>query len=408
MIKVTILFPRSINEPQGLSRVLKMLTDGRNLFNKHGIELNLISRDTIVGENITYYEDGRVSLYPTFVAKIRRKLMDILDILARHFDILAVYRFNKTTFGWATKALSYYRKLNDNPDVLLFHDIFTCNEYLKTRDSRNTKVMCMVHSIGIPGYFINQQSPSLVGTKFYKKIIQIEDFVMNNVDAYGFVSKSSIKNLLECRPSYNREKLYHVYNGMPDIDISKKVKSSKIEIICVAGLCYQKGQWRIIDALIDVKGKGNSLMLDNLHFTFVGTGDMGSSIKAKIEQHHLSKYVTLVGQSNNVDDFLLKSTIFILPTSNDGLPMAIIEAMRASLPIVSTRIGGIPELIDENVTGIFIEPSKEGVISFISNIYKFDWNKMGRASRNKFLNQFTIDAMVAGYSKVINIITENE
>ncbi|WP_274950000.1 glycosyltransferase family 4 protein [Bacteroides cutis] len=405
MIKVTLVYPRALNEPQGLSKVICMFNESRSIFKKHGVDLCLISRDTIVGKEISYYQ-GRISVYPSLISILRRYLMDFLDKGAKKWRFLAQYVYKKSIFGWSQKAVSFFMEKNDNSDVLLFHDIYTCAEYLHRRKERKTKVICMVHSIGIPLFGLEQQYPHLIGTKFYRKLEHLENFVMDNVDAYGFVSNSSLENFKDSRPNYNQEKLFYIHNGMPDISSNNIRTQGFLEIICVGSICFHKGQWRIIDALIELNN--NKDLPDNIHFTFIGSGEMKSDIEEKISNNHLKRYINLVGQINNVDDYLLNSSIFILPTSNDGLPMAIIEAMRASLPIVSTKVGGIPELIDDKVSGIFIEPSKEGIMTFIKGINNYNWAEMGKNSRAKYLQEFTVEAMVTNYCRIIKKTIDHE
>lgn len=95
-----------------------------------------------------------------------------------------------------------------------------------------------------------------------------------------------------------------------------------------------------------------------------------------------------------------QNNIFILPSVDEGLPISIIEAMRQSLPIVSTKVGGIPEMIEEKVTGIFIDPSTEGVKSFFINMDKYDWREMGENSRRLYENKFSIESMIDTYSNI--------
>lgn len=59
----------------------------------------------------------------------------------------------------------------------------------------------------------------------------------------------------------------------------------------------------------------------------------------------ISKYIDFIGVSNQVENYLLRSDIFMLPSRDEGFPISILEAMRAGLPIISTNIAGIPEMV---------------------------------------------------------------
>ena len=123
---------------------------------------------------------------------------------------------------------------------------------------------------------------------------------------------------------------------------------------------------------------------------------------AQMEEYNIEKYISFIGNSNKVTEYLLQSDIFILPSLDEGFPIAILEAMRASLPIVSTKVGGIPEMLENGVNGIFIDPSTKGVCDFISNINNYDWKAMGEKSYQIFLEKFTVKTMIDSYSSVMN------
>ena len=78
--------------------------------------------------------------------------------------------------------------------------------------------------------------------------------------------------------------------------------------------------------------------------------------------------------------------------------------MKESLPIVSTNVAGIPEMIKDEHTGIIIEPSVEGVHGFLYNFEKYDWKKMGKNSHDLFLEKFTTEKMMETYATVLKSV----
>jgi len=405
-MRVVVLFPRALKEPQGLSKVVNMFATNAHIFKENGVDLKVISRDTIIGQTVTYNQ-AKNSSYSPCISNIRRNLMDVLEWASQKYNFFARYTINHAFKNWSKKAVDYYESIGETADILLFHDVFTCAEYLKRNSAVNhQKTICVVHSIGIPMYGLKQQYPKLVGTKYFADLENDETLVMEKTDAYGFVSYKSEENFLSCKPDFDKKRLFFVHNGVPNSHNILKVKSnSRIkEIVCVGGINKHKGQERIIDAMIDLSAGIDTL--PDIHFTFIGSGELIDKLKEKVSSNKLNDYFDFVGQVNNVDDYLVKSDIFILPSSNDGLPMAIIEAMRAFLPIVSTKVGGIPELIDDKVTGLLIDASKDGVKSFIQNIDTYDWYEMGKAARGKYLKEFAIESMVSKYCKIFNQIYE--
>lgn len=172
-----------------------------------------------------------------------------------------------------------------------------------------------------------------------------------------------------------------------------------IEISCIGTVNERKGQRFIVETLNILNTTGS---LPEIHFTIIGDGAIKNELEILVKKYNIEKYISFIGNSNKVTEYLLQSDIFILPSLDEGFPIAILEAMRASLPIVSTKVGGIPEMLENGVNGIFIDPSTKGVCDFISNINNYDWKAMGEKSYQIFLEKFTVKTMIDSYSSVIN------
>ena len=81
--------------------------------------------------------------------------------------------------------------------------------------------------------------------------------------------------------------------------------------------------------------------------------------------------------------------------------MAIIEAMRASLPIISTSVGGIPEMIENGINGLLIAPNADSIVNVLEHIEDCDWLSMGQCARRTFEDKFTLEKMLRGYSTIL-------
>ncbi len=99
------------------------------------------------------------------------------------------------------------------------------------------------------------------------------------------------------------------------------------------------------------------------------------------------------------------SDIFILPSFAEGLPIALLEAMACELPVISTRVGGIPDLVDRE-NGILIEPGDaRGLTKALEILIKDKKLRetMGANNRKKIINNYSISIMV---DKIINIYND--
>lgn len=92
--------------------------------------------------------------------------------------------------------------------------------------------------------------------------------------------------------------------------------------------------------------------LPNIRLLIVGEGDERSAIESEITRHGLQQHVTLTGNRTDVSDLLAASDVFLMSSISEGIPLTIIEAMAAARPVVSTAVGGIPEMVDDGKTGL--------------------------------------------------------
>lgn len=95
-----------------------------------------------------------------------------------------------------------------------------------------------------------------------------------------------------------------------------------------------------------------------LIYIVIGEGEERKSLEKIIKEKKLEEHVALVGSVNEARQYLLAFDIFLLSSIKEGLPYAILEAGFANLPVISTSVGGIPEVIENLKTGLLIPPGR--------------------------------------------------
>jgi len=131
-------------------------------------------------------------------------------------------------------------------------------------------------------------------------------------------------------------------------------KSDIFKILFVGFLIESKG----IRDLMEVARKIKHDNFSDIIIQIAGKGDLEPFIIEYIEKEHLHNVVDYLGWISGKEKELiyLNSDVFVLPSYKEGMPISILEAMSYGLPVISTKISGIPELISENINGYLFSP----------------------------------------------------
>jgi glycosyltransferase involved in cell wall biosynthesis len=167
-------------------------------------------------------------------------------------------------------------------------------------------------------------------------------------------------------------------------------------ILSVGRLVEKKGFKDLLRALLTVKGKGVQFQC-----AIYGDGPLGKQLKAWIEEHDMAGEVMLHGDRTQHELVAAyhSATLFILTPvqtedgDRDGIPNVLVEAMAVGLPVITTAVAGIPELVDNNQNGLLYQPHdvegiSSGIIELLGNVEKR--RQFGRAASKKVREQFDI------------------
>ena len=134
---------------------------------------------------------------------------------------------------------------------------------------------------------------------------------------------------------------------------SIRLDDESVNILFIGWLEEFKGVKEILKAAYILKNKNY-----NFHIYFAGDGKMMPFAKSFISKFNLKKNISLLGWINNSEKkkFLSKSTIFLLPSWNEGLPNSMIEAMSAGLTCIISKVGTIPDYAINGHNSLLVEP----------------------------------------------------
>ena len=156
------------------------------------------------------------------------------------------------------------------------------------------------------------------------------------------------------------DRVHRIYNGLDLTEFGRADFSSTPPLIIAVGrLIPKKGFSDLIRSCALLAERGKSFRCE-----IIGEGPLGEALRRQIDDMHLQNNVELIGAKpqTQLRGRLAAANVFVLPSvmdpdgGMDNLPTVIMEAMATGLPVVSTNIGGIPEMIIDNETGFLVEP----------------------------------------------------
>lgn len=192
-----------------------------------------------------------------------------------------------------------------------------------------------------------------------------------------------------------------VHNGVSDTPLrAEPGATGPPRLTMVARLAAPKQPVLLLEAFAAVGG--------DAHLDLVGDGPDRATVEAAVARLGLSQRVTLLGNRRDVPDLLARSQVFALISRQEGFPLAILEAMRAGLPVIASDVGGVSEAVSDGVTGLLVPRDDRGALTAALQRLlgcPVTRREMGRAGRAAFEARFTLsrmlDATAAVYGELV-------
>lgn len=193
-------------------------------------------------------------------------------------------------------------------------------------------------------------------------------------------------------------KILTVHNGIPDEpDHQHTVPTGDFHYIMIARTSYQKNHRLAAQSYAQVQTPAR--------LSFVGSGTDDPAFKKEmldIIKPNSSRQVQFLGQRYDITQLLSSAHALILPSRYEGLPIAIIEAMRSARPFVASDVGGVQELTNGN--GILVKRGPNEIADFTAAMDAIRdeslWTQMSERSRNHYMRHHSIDAMTTSLIEV--------
>jgi glycosyltransferase involved in cell wall biosynthesis len=218
-----------------------------------------------------------------------------------------------------------------------------------------------------------------------------------------------VKYFLNGHEKIHSKKIIRIYNGVKEmqshINMNEHTghQKQKIKIVTIASLVKNKGHRYLIKAI-------KSLVEDcpNIELILVGEGPLSTELKCYAQSLEIREKVKFLGRLSDVEPILQESDIVVLPSiEREGLGVCLIEAMRHSRPVIGSKIGGIPELIDDGVNGYLVPPRDSDALArkierLISS--EQERKRLGGQGRKKYEKKFRVEKMIDDLEKVYDLL----
>ncbi|WP_238758259.1 glycosyltransferase [Rubinisphaera margarita] len=196
----------------------------------------------------------------------------------------------------------------------------------------------------------------------------------------------------------SQRKIEPLWNG---IDVNRFAYSGPVDephAISVARLSPEKDFPTLLKATRIVADRHPDFRL-----TLVGDGKERDSLEQLAAELNLGGTVTFLGERSDIPELLAKSAMFVSSSSTEGISLTLLEAMAVGLPIITTSVGGNPEIVTPDVTGYLVPPAEPEQLAgaICGHLERRDtWKSMGTVARHQVEQKFHIDRMIREYESL--------
>jgi glycosyltransferase involved in cell wall biosynthesis len=163
-----------------------------------------------------------------------------------------------------------------------------------------------------------------------------------------------------------------------------KHRRDDVSLVTVGQLIERKGHAQLVEALSVLESCPSATL------TVVGEGPCGNELRSLTASLDLETRVRFLGgqPKHRIADILRGSDVFVLPSLSENLPCALLEALACGLPVVASRVGGVPEIIDDGL-GVTVEPGSThalaaGIDTVVSRLDRYDQTHIAATARSKY------------------------
>lgn len=308
-----------------------------------------------------------------------------ITIRLENANIPIIYLNKKTGFDFKIVLQLYKIFKAEKPSVVHTHLYSLPYAFIAAKSAKVNKVVHTIHSMADKEVTKNKRKINKI---LYKKFGVIPV-------AISPIVKESIIEEYQIEPSM----VPMIFNG---IDLDKCIEKDnyflkdKFTILHIGSFTKPKNHEGLINSfksVHDIYAK-TELML-------IGKGELEDEIKKQVNTLELDSCVKFMGLQADVHLYLNEADIFVLPSLWEGMPITLIEAMATGLPIVATGVGGVPDMIKSNASGLLVNTNTKEISDAIIQLINDESlrERLGRETR-KEAAKFSSQNMAMQYTEL--------
>ena len=194
-------------------------------------------------------------------------------------------------------------------------------------------------------------------------------------------------------------------SGLPNKIASRdfySLSSQKLQCAFIGRVTRIKRPDRFLDVVSEIETRG----LD-IEFFIAGDGDLLENCRARITDEDLP--VKILGWQSNIERVLAAADIVLLTSDNEGTPLSLIQAGMSSLPVVTTRVGSVPEVVIDGVTGFVTDLDVQEIADALEKLAKSAElrARMGASAHEFTLSNFGVDRLVNDHEMLYKKLLAN-
>ena len=392
---ITDIITSEMKGINGANRVTEKLIFGYDVFQGQDVDLRYLYTEDGCVDCATY--TSKMGQYTEEYLSQRSTIEKLKKIpIYTSYPVQALMQYK--AIRRCKRAVDIYLEKNEPADCIIFQDAFCAYYYLRATKGKNRKekMLWITHADQDPMEQFRISRPVLANTGAEKNVAKIMKLVYESMD----------KVVTICMPAFNYVSKHYkanatcILNGVEDLPAEMPVAAkdpTKKKVVILGSVIYRKGH--------DLLVKGMSLLTpeerDQVELHVIGKGEYLKALQQEIQEYGYEKCCVLHGELRDVAGTLAQMDAMILPSRADTVPIAIIEGLRSSLPVFSTAVGEIPNMIDG--CGVIIEATEEGVAQTFRYVLheKEEMERMTQMARKQYENKFTLNVMIGKYANEI-------